>query len=134
MSIRYRPMQPKDVAECVNLIAAHPDRRSTIRKRHRQLAVCMVDNLRLRSVSHQEVRRANSSTGLNCVIWQLCLRPEDTKRPDVSNHVMSTFLQEHRGFAIKELIALQAIFEEELQWIPAAGASSCRDPSTLSAS
>ena len=24
MSIRYRPMRPKDVAECVHLIAAHP--------------------------------------------------------------------------------------------------------------
>jgi hypothetical protein len=75
-------------------------------------------------LSDQEVRRANSSGGLNTVIWQLCLRPEDTKRPDVCNHVMFTFLQEHRGFVIKELIALQAIFDEELQWIPSAGALS----------
>jgi len=180
MSIRYRPIRPKDVAECVNLIAGHPvagprygsaigDLRSAwltllgsegfltfVFEEEQQEAVRLlgggasvfISDEFLQKIktppffwigpelakrvtrgespllSDQEVRRANSSTGLNCVIWQLCLRPEHTKRPDVCNHVMSTFLHEHRGFAIKELIALQAIFEEELQWIPAAGALS----------
>jgi hypothetical protein len=75
-------------------------------------------------LSNAEVRQANSTNGLNCVIWQLCLHAQDTLRLDVSNYVMSTFLQVHRGFVIKEMICLQAIFPEELQWFASAGALS----------
>lgn len=180
MSIRYRPMRPKDVVQCVQLIAAHPvasprygnaigDLRSAWLKLLGSEAFItfvfeeeqegkvqflgggasvFVSDEFLHAIktppffwigpdlakrvmhgkspllSDQEVRRANSGDGLNTVIWQLCLRPEDTRRLDVCNHVMFTFLQEYRGFVIKELIALQATFEEELQWIPSAGALS----------
>jgi hypothetical protein len=55
-------------------------------------------------LSDKEVEEANSSTGLNLVVWQIGVSPEDWRRPDVTSEGMATFLEIHRGYLIKEIM------------------------------
>jgi len=71
---------------------------------------------------NDEVRAANSNGGLNLVLWHLCIHPEDTRRAEVRTQVSAGFFEAHRGFLLKELIALQASFAEEPGWIVDGGA------------
>ncbi len=59
-------------------------------------------------LSDREIREANACGGLNLLTWEGCIRPEEIKRPDVYNKVMSAFLEEHRGYLFKEIIGTQA--------------------------
>jgi hypothetical protein len=56
-------------------------------------------------LSNRELREANARGKLNLVVWQRAIRPEDLRRPEVSLAVISTFLEAHRGFRIKEMLA-----------------------------
>ena len=55
-------------------------------------------------LSDKEVREANSSGGLNLVIWQNGVRLDDLKRSEVGNMCVTAFIQSYRGFFLKELI------------------------------
>lgn len=59
-------------------------------------------------LSNKQLREANSCGGLNLLSWEGCLGPEDMKRPDVYNKVMSVFIENHRGYLWKEIVATQA--------------------------
>jgi hypothetical protein len=59
-------------------------------------------------LSDKQLREANVHGGLNLVVWEGCILPEDATRPEVYNKLMATFMDEHRGFLWKEIIASQA--------------------------
>ncbi len=55
-------------------------------------------------LSDKEVRVANSRVGLNLIVWQIGILPDDLKRPDVTSEAMTAFIRLHGGFLLKELI------------------------------
>lgn len=68
-------------------------------------------------LSDAQVCAANRSVGLNVVLWHLCIDPKDAIRAEVQSQVTAGFFDAHRGFLLKELIALQGAFAEEPDWI-----------------
>jgi len=57
---------------------------------------------------------------LNLVVWEACVSAEDLRRPEVFHAVMSAFMEYHRGFHLKCLIA-QADSVEHMQQMAEAG-------------
>lgn len=72
-------------------------------------------------LSDREVAAANTFGGLNLVLWHMSIDPEEAKRDDVRMQVSGAFIECHRGYLLKEMIALQATFPEEAQWIADSG-------------
>ena len=162
MTIRYRPMRPNDVRECVEIIAAHPivsarygeclaglksawlyllssgDSGTTVVFEEQLGANSTMVGVGVTAfvsdeflselktppyfwlgpelvkritrgdsplLSTKEVRDANSQGGLNLVVWQACIRMEAIKRMDVWDVLMAAFLEYHRGYLWKELVA-----------------------------
>jgi DNA-binding CsgD family transcriptional regulator len=56
-------------------------------------------------LSDQQVRTANSRGGLNLVTWEGTLNQEFLDRPEAHTAVFSAFVEQHRGFLLKEMIA-----------------------------
>jgi DNA-binding NarL/FixJ family response regulator len=54
-------------------------------------------------LSNRQVREANANSGVNVVVWEGAVRAGEQSRPEVHNFVMSTFMEQHRGFLLKEL-------------------------------
>jgi len=68
-------------------------------------------------LSNNEVRRANSDGGLNLVVWEGTVCANAQSMPEVHNAMLAGFIEQHRGFFIKELlghgtsaVGLQATF------------------------
>lgn len=169
MSIRYRPMRPKEVAQCVEIVAADPALGPRYGKWIDQLGCAWLRVLRepaFRScvfeetggesakllgvatsafvsnefvhhikfplgwigpeltrqvvsgqsplLSLREIQRANTVGGLNVVVWPSCLLPGEQKRTEVTHAVMSSLMEYHRGYLLKELI-VQATNVEEVK-------------------
>lgn len=55
-------------------------------------------------LSDKQIRAANTDGGLNLFVWEGALRNEFENRPEVLTAVLSAFLEQHRGFLLKELI------------------------------
>jgi hypothetical protein len=56
----------------------------------------------------KEIRDANSSDGLNLASWAAILCPQNgSDRTQVQVELMTTFMQEHSGFKLKEIIGQQ---------------------------
>ena len=55
--------------------------------------------------SEKQVREANSRGGLNLAVWHCCVPVRDLKRAEVWQELMNVFLDEHRGYLLKELVA-----------------------------
>lgn len=72
-------------------------------------------------LSDREVAAANTFGGLNLVLWHMSIDPDEAKRDDVRMQVSGAFVECHRGYLLKEMIALQATFSEEAQWIADSG-------------
>lgn len=163
MSIRHRPMRPKDVLECVEIVAAHPIMGprygcaiADLGPAWSRLLSCkgfcstavfeevgktgpqilgvgisvFVTDAFLRELKTRpffwigpelakrvargnhsplltqgQIQEANSLGGLNLVVWQACIRIEDIARVEIWNELMLAFLEYHRGFLLKELVA-----------------------------
>ncbi len=164
MHLRRRPMQPADVSECVDIVAADPvigprygeevkELGTTWRhllgsaatttavfeqpqqKRKKivgfGISVFVTDEFiheiktpplrwcgpelakRVTGpdspiLSDTQVRDANSGEGLNALVWESLATPEIERRPEVYHVLLSAFIEAHRGFFLKELIALQS--------------------------
>ena len=67
-------------------------------------------------LSDKEVREANSTDGLNLVVWEGWSLPEFASRPDANRLRVSTFVDLYRGFRIREAITSQVASVEGLQW------------------
>jgi len=175
--LRWRPMQPADVDECVAIVAAHPvigpRYGATIDKlgpawRH-LLGSAAVNNavferldrkhativglgfavfvrdefmreiktapipwigpeLARRVTGHDspvltddEMRDANSGAGLSEVVWEGTGTPEFARTMDFYHHMVGAYVEEHRGFLLKEMITAQAESVERLLWVVEAG-------------
>lgn len=55
-------------------------------------------------LSDQEVRRANSEGGLNVVVWEGVVCAQAQAMPEAHNAMLAGFIEQHRGFLIKELL------------------------------
>jgi hypothetical protein len=67
-------------------------------------------------LSDAEVRDANSTGGLNLVVWEGWSLPDFTSRPDANRLRVSAFVDGYRGFRINEAITSQVESAEKLQW------------------
>jgi hypothetical protein len=56
-------------------------------------------------LSNAEVRDANSTAGLNLVMWHDSSHPEDMTRAEVGTAAMNAFEESYRGFHLREVIA-----------------------------
>jgi hypothetical protein len=80
-------------------------------------------------LSDRQLREANSADGLNNLGWEGCIRHGWENHSDVFRGVMSAYLETHRGFRWKEVIASQmvgvamhwALQTGGLLWNPAQG-------------
>jgi hypothetical protein len=72
-------------------------------------------------LTNKEVRENNSSGGLNLVVWQSGVSLSDSRRTEIWHHAITAFLEEHRGFLLKELV-VQAESIEHLIGMKNAGA------------
>lgn len=55
-------------------------------------------------LGQKQIREANSCGGLNLLIWQGFLRAEDAQRAEIWSELMTVFLDNHRGYLVKEII------------------------------
>lgn len=55
----------------------------------------------------KQLREANSRSGLNMICWEACVHPEYEAQGEVQRYLMSVFIQNHRGYLWKEVIAVQ---------------------------
>jgi len=55
-------------------------------------------------LSDKQVREANSNGGINLTVWEGAVNVEDMLRPEVSHSFLSTFIEVHRGFLLKEIV------------------------------
>jgi hypothetical protein len=160
MSIRCRPLRPKDVAGCVEIVAQHPfigPRYAGIisalpavwlsllgREAFRAYVYedlqdspprlvgvgcsAIISDAFLREVKtppffwigaeltrrvsggrsplllDKQVRETNSNGGVNVTVWEGAVNVPDMHRGEVSHSFLSTFIELHRGFFLKEII------------------------------
>jgi hypothetical protein len=71
-------------------------------------------------LSDAAVRDANSTVGLNLVVWHNTVHPEDMRRAEVSTPAMTSFEEYCRGFRLRELMG-QADCLEQLNGMRNAG-------------
>jgi hypothetical protein len=64
----------------------------------------------------RELRAANSTDGLNLVTWAGCIRPAFVSESALYRVMMQAFIENHRGFLWKEVIANQMESEARLLW------------------
>ena len=82
-------------------------------------------------LSDTQVQDANSISGLNIVVWPSRLLPDEQKRTEVNQAVMTSFMEHHQGYLLKELM-VQATNAEEVQIMMNMGPrmKSLRSPTT----
>jgi DNA-binding NarL/FixJ family response regulator len=73
-------------------------------------------------LSDKQVQEANSHGGLNVVVWEACVRLEYADHMPLYNTMISTFVEEHRGYFWKEIICPQAESAERYQSLLRSGA------------
>jgi hypothetical protein len=56
-------------------------------------------------LSDRAVREVNAKGGLNLVVWEGVLRPEFWGYAEAHAAIISAFVEQHRGFLLKELVA-----------------------------
>jgi hypothetical protein len=73
-------------------------------------------------LSDRQFRKANSRGGLNLVVWEGCIRSGLETNTEIHGHVMASFIEEHSGFLLNELISSQIESTERLEWTIQTGA------------
>ncbi len=72
-------------------------------------------------LTDDEVRNANSGPGLSELVWEGTGTPEFARTMDFYHHMVGAYVEEHRGFLLKEMITAQAESVERLLWVVEAG-------------
>lgn len=72
-------------------------------------------------LTDDELRDANSGAGLNEIVWQGVGTPEFAHTMDFYHRMVGSYVEGHRGFLFKEMIAVQAENVERLLWVVEAG-------------
>src|SRR5229473_2099630 len=71
-------------------------------------------------LSDKETRKANHDGGLNLISWVGAMRTGYTNRPDAFPAILAAFLEQHRGFLLKEIIG-SALSPEHLAGVLRSG-------------
>src|SRR5260370_32752316 len=177
MGIHWRPMRPKDVGECVEIVATHPIlgprygpaivdlkavwlgllgreafrpfvfeevQGSSIRKVGVGVSAFVSDDYLVRMktppffwvgpdltmriargesplLSDKEMREANQNHGLNLLTWEGAIRTGYMDRPDGFVALISAFLEQHRGFLLKEIITSAMTLDQLLGVVRSGG-------------
>src|ERR1700722_1275996 len=177
MALRFRPMQPKDIRECAEIIKAHPvigprygraihelhsawalligreamttavyEEFDGAAVRKCGVAVCLfvhqqfmrevktpplfwlgaelvkrITSGRSPVLTDREVREANSSEGLNLIVWEALPCLDFAQRSDLFHLMIEAFREVHRGFRLNEMITSQAESVDRLKWAVDAG-------------
>jgi len=66
-------------------------------------------------LSDKQLREANSSAGLNSLVWECCVLPEYEQRPETYPVWMRAFVETHSGYWWKEVVAQMAT-SEQIAW------------------
>lgn len=72
-------------------------------------------------LSDREVREANSSGGLNLIVWEAVTRSEFAERADLYHLMVEVFRGLYRGFLLKEIISSQLESVQRLEWAVSTG-------------
>jgi hypothetical protein len=67
-------------------------------------------------LSSKQLREANSNGGLNLLTWEGCIRPGFEKNTELHRVMLNSFIEQHRGYLWKEVIAPQLEGVERLEW------------------
>ena len=73
-------------------------------------------------LSTKEFRDANSNGGMNLLCWDNCIRPGYETCSELHRAVVSGFVEQHRGYRWKEIIANQPESPERLAFLLETGA------------
>jgi hypothetical protein len=65
----------------------------------------------------KQLREENSRNGLNLVGWEACVHPEYEPHGEAQRYLMSVFIQNHRGYRWKEVIAVQCDIAGKLDYV-----------------
>jgi len=178
MYFRHRPMETKDLQECIQIIGEHPiigprygaaiqDLRSAwLRLLHSEamiatvfeaeeetharicfvgVSVFVTDNFisELKTqplfwfgpelakritrgdspvLTDKQFREANAHGGLNAIVWEGCWHPDFEDQSELARFTMDTFVEDHRGFRLKELISTQIESVQRLEFVLKTGA------------
>jgi hypothetical protein len=72
-------------------------------------------------LSDQQLAEANTLAGLNLLVWEGCFHTALGEDPEIPRTVMDVFIEDHRGFRLKELLSSQIESAERLQWTLGSG-------------
>lgn len=72
-------------------------------------------------LSDNELREANSTTGLSAIVWEGCIRGDFESSTELYREIVTLFIDEHRGFKWNELISSQMESPERLTWTLSTG-------------
>jgi hypothetical protein len=67
-------------------------------------------------LSDEQLAAANTSGGLNLLVWEGCFHPAFACDLEIPRLVMDAFIEHHKGFRWKELISSQLETGERLGW------------------
>jgi hypothetical protein len=67
-------------------------------------------------LSEKQLRDANSSGGLNHIVWEGCALREFETNPELFRFAMEAFIREHRGYLWKEVISQPMESADRLHW------------------
>jgi hypothetical protein len=67
-------------------------------------------------LSEKQLRDANSSGGLNQIVWEGCALREFETNPELYRFAMDAFIREHRGYLWKEVISQPMESADRLRW------------------
>jgi hypothetical protein len=67
-------------------------------------------------LSEKQLRDANSSGGLNHIVWEGCAPREFESNPELYRFAMDAFIHVHRGYLWKEVISPAAESADRLHW------------------
>ena len=72
-------------------------------------------------LSKKQLRESNSRGGLNLLVWEGCFHAEFENNAEVHRTMMTNFIEQHRGFLWKEMIAPQMESAGRLEWTVSTG-------------
>jgi hypothetical protein len=73
-------------------------------------------------LDNKQFRDANASAGLNAMVWEGCRHLDFNDHPELARLTLDVFIETHRGFRLKELIAAQIESPQRLKFVLKTGA------------
>jgi hypothetical protein len=72
-------------------------------------------------ISGKQVRELNSGDGMNCVVWEGCIRSGYEQHGEIHRKLLDLFIHLHSGYIWKEVTAQQMESVERFEWMLKSG-------------